>query len=479
MQNEITETLRETERRLRSEGHSRTAAAKLAADLIKTRKGNISMRYSKIRNEIGILENAIASIRSLAEREGRQLDADEREDVKNYEAKVGDLRMELPVGGPLTLQDGPLGGQGDGRTIDVTDGVQSIVPKGRDYCSMFNIPRAQLRRDGFKNFNDYLTVFSSGKYDERLNIRAVASETVPSDGGFSTMPEMFAAWLLDASLESEIVRPRAQVWPMKSDSLKVPGWDAATHSSSLFGGLTGTWLAELGTATEVFAKMRQIQLNAKKLACYTAASNELVADGVDYERQIQQALVKTIGWYLDYAFLSGGTGAGMPLSVLNDPALVTVNPEAGQTDGIIFENATKMYARIAPQCMGNAVWIASQTAVPSLLTMSLAVGTGGSMIQPAVLQQGGKFSLLGKEVIFTEKVPALGTKGDFMLVDLSQYTIGLRKEVSLDKSIHVGWSQDIASYRAILRADGQGMWDKAITPKAGDSLSWCVALGAR
>src|SRR3989337_3059885 len=103
MQNEITETLRETERRLWSEGHSRTGAAKLAADLIKTRKGNISMRYSKIRNEIGILENAIASIRSLAEREGRQLDADEVEDVKKYEAKVGELRTELPVGGPLTL----------------------------------------------------------------------------------------------------------------------------------------------------------------------------------------------------------------------------------------------------------------------------------------------------------------------------------------------------------------------------------------
>jgi HK97 family phage major capsid protein len=215
------------------------------------------------------------------------------------------------------------------------------------------------------------------------------------------------------------------------------------------------------------------------LACYTAASNELVADGIDFDRQIQTALIKTIGWYLDYAFLQG-TGAGQPLGVLNDPALVTVTKESGQrAASLVFENVTKMYARLAPQCMGNAVWIASQTTVPQLLTMSLAVGTGGAPIQPAVLQTGGKFSLLGKEVLFTEKVPSLGTLGDLMLVDLSQYTIGLRREVTLDKSIHVGWSTDQSSYRAIVRADGQGTWDKAITPKAGDTLSWCVALQTR
>jgi HK97 family phage major capsid protein len=112
-----------------------------------------------------------------------------------------------------------------------------------------------------------------------------------------------------------------------------------------------------------------------------------------------------------------------------------------------------------------------------MLTLSIAVGVGGSVV-PAVLQEGGKFSLLGKEVLFTEKIPALGSLGQILLVDLSQYTIGMRKEVSLDKSIHVGWSTDQSSYRAIVRADGQGSWDKAITPKAGDSLSWCVALAA-
>ena len=314
----------------------------------------------------------------------------------------------------INLQDGMNGVHGGYGGASRSAGTPAVMPAtGRDYRSLFG--RKTLDKGGFANFNEYLTVLSSGKYDARM-IQNTASTTIPSGGGFS-VPEEFAAWLLDASLESEIVRPRATVWPMKSDTLKVPGWDSSTHSASLFGGLVGTWMAELGTASKTYAKMRQIQLNAKKLACYTSASNELVADGVDYENQIQQALVKTLGWYLDYAFIQG-SGAGQPLGLINDPALITVDKEDGQdASTIVFENCVKMYARLAPQCMKNAVWIASQTTVPQLLTMSLSVGVGGSAITPAVLQSNGQFSLLGKPMLFTEKAPALGSLGQLLLTE--------------------------------------------------------------
>jgi len=424
--------------------------------------------YEQYLEEIKKLSEARAKIEREAREGGRSLTARETGLVVELDAEINEQRKNLPANSPLTLQFNSTD-----RGLD-----HAILPaRGRDYRSMFGLEKGKkLDCGGFKNFNEYLTVLSSGRFDPRL-ITNTASTTVPSDGGFSC-PEEFGAWLLDSSLEVEIVRPRATLWPMRSDSLKVPGWDSSTHTSSLFGGLVGTWIAELAASTEVFAKMRQIQLNAKKLACFTAASNELVADGVDYEIQIQAALIKTIGWYLDFAFIQG-SGAGQPLGIINDPALVTVSKETGQkASTIVFENCVKMYARLAPQCMANAIWIASQTCVPQLLTMSLAVGTGGAPIQPAVLQSNGQFSLLGKPMLFSEKVPALGSLGQLLFCDLSCYTIGMRKEVSLDKSIHVGWTQDTSAYRAIIRADGQGSWNKAISPKAGDSLSWCVALAA-
>jgi len=58
-----------------------------------------------------------------------------------------------------------------------------------------------------------------------------------------------------------------------------------------------------------------------------------------------------------------------------------------------------------------------------------------------VQEESGKFTLLGKEVLFTEKCPALGAKGDLILADLSQYAIGMRKEIALDRSNVPGWME--------------------------------------
>ena len=296
-------------------------------------------------------------IRKLSEKRGdierqawdvehRAFNAREAGLIAEIDAEINEQRKQLPVSSPLTLQDFGF----DGRTKG-----QGISPaRGRDYRSMFGIAKGkELSCGQFKDFNEYLTVLSTGKFDRRL-IQDVASESVPSSGGFS-VPEQFAAWLLDSSLESEIVRPRATVWPMTTSHIKVPGFDAATHTSTLYGGLSGTWLGELGAATEVFAKLRQIELIVKKLACYTSASNELVADGIDYETQIQSALVKTIGWFLDYSFIQG-TGATMPLGIINDPALVTVLKETGQKAAtIVWENTIKMYAKTRSSMHGKCL----------------------------------------------------------------------------------------------------------------------------
>ncbi|MCX5810165.1 MAG: phage major capsid protein [Proteobacteria bacterium] len=437
------------------------------------------------------------AIRLLAESEGRDLTAKDRENRTKIKAEIdrlcaiddGDaeekeLRTRL-YGDPnenrsLTLETGDIRQVGPNGIYEARN---DKVIRGRDYRSLFGNPGigkdAPLDRGGFKNFNEFLAIVHSGRSDNRLRIMDTRAMTIGGggdSGGFS-VPEEFSAWLLDSSLEGEIVRPRATVWPMISLTKKCPGWDASTHNAGLFG-LTGTWMAESGSATEVFAKMRQITLNANKLACYTSASNELVADGISFEQQLSDAIVKTIGWYLDYGFIQG-LGAGWPLGILNSPSLITVAKETGQiANTILYHNIVKMYARLAPQCMKNAVWIANQTTIPAMLTMTITVGTGGAFI-PAVVQSNGKFYLLGKEVLFTEKCPALSSKGDIILADLSEYTIGLRKDVSLDKSNAPGWLKDESSYRAIVRADGQAKWNAPISPKTGDTLSWAVTLAAR
>jgi len=50
--------------------------------------------------------------------------------------------------------------------------------------------------------------------------------------------------------------------------------------------------------------------------------------------------------------------------------------------------------------------------------------------------------VLTRPVIFTEKVAALGTVGDIGLYNFSQYVVGLRADISLAKSAHLGFTSD-------------------------------------
>jgi HK97 family phage major capsid protein len=267
---------------------------------------------------------------------------------------------------------------------------------------------------------------------------------------------------------------------METNTRKVPGFDGGDHTSGLFGGFIGTWLAENATATEVDPKFRQIVLNAKKLACYTKASNEVIADGMNFEQTLGTALTQCIAWYLDYSFLQG-LGAGQPLGLLHDPALIVVPKATGQARcSICYENLCQMYARLHPSCLNSrsCVWIANSTTVPQLMSVSITAGTAG-VHYPVLKEDAGRFYIFGKQVLLTEKLLALGSQGDLVLADLAQYAIGLRKEVSLERSNAPGWLQDQTAYRAIVRCDGMGTWGKAVTPKNGDTLSWVVTLAER
>ena len=333
-----------------------------------------------------------------------------------------------------------------------------------------------LCNSGFHSMDEFLKTLHLGRADQRL-LNSSMVEGIPEFGGYS-VPEEYGAFLMDKSLETEIIRPRATVWAMGSETKKVPAFDGADRSTNLFGGISGEWLEEGQTGTRKVAKLRLIQLTAKKLACFSQASNELIADGMSFEEMLAGALIKGIGWYMDYAFING-TGVGQPLGILADPALITVSKEASQTAGTInYTNVVNMFSRLAPSCFTNAVWLANPSVIPQLLTMTITIGTGGAQI-PVFREESGKFTLLGKEVLFTEKCPALGAKGDLILADLSQYTIGMRKEIALDRSNVPGWMEDMTDYRVIVRVDGQGTWDKPITPKNGATLSWAVALEAR
>ncbi|MBU0972133.1 MAG: phage major capsid protein, partial [Proteobacteria bacterium] len=162
--------------------------------------------------------------------------------------------------------------------------------------------------------------------------------------------------------------------------------------------------------------------------------------------------------------------------------LIIVPKESSQVEKTItYTNLAAMYARLAPGCFKNAVWMCNQTAIPQLLSVYVPIGEsyGAAIPSPVLKESNGTFSIFGIPVVFTEHCPALGSQGDIVLVDWSQYAVGIRKEISIDKSQHVGFMEDTSMYRVIVRVDGMSTWKDVITPLNGDTQSWCVTLAER
>lgn len=332
---------------------------------------------------------------------------------------------------------------------------------------------------GFDTFGQFLRTVSDGRVDPRLQKAAPdANEGIPSSGGF-LVPSEYEARLFDQSLENEIVRPRCQTYAMRSKTKLIPAVQISSHASSLFGGVVAYWTDEGNTTTKTKPSFRMVQLSAKKMMMLVEASNELIADSdPSYDQILGGMLTRALGWYLDDAYLNG-SGAGMPQGVLHAPSVLEVSPESGQGSTVVYENCVNMMGKLHPQCYPNAIWLASLTLYPQLSTLFYSVGTGGVPIQ--MLQQAnGKFNLLGRELIFTEKLPVLGERADLCLVDLSQYACGIRESLNLQKSQHVGFETDTSMYRLTARSDGMGLWDQALTLKDNSTqVSWCVVLAAR
>jgi HK97 family phage major capsid protein len=88
---------------------------------------------------------------------------------------------------------------------------------------------------------------------------------------------------------------------------------------------------------------------------------------------------------------------------------------------------------------------------------------------------------MGKEIIWTEQASTLGTTGDLMLIDFTQYLIGQKSGggIKFAKSIHLKFDYDQTAFRFVMRLDGQPWWPSVFTPKRGDTQSPFVALETR
>lgn len=309
---------------------------------------------------------------------------------------------------------------------------------------------------------EFLSVIASGRHDPRITMQSAVMTSGDNPMGIIVPDQMAGAWL-DSGLAAELVRPRAQVWPMTSATRTVPSWDVTDRSGGDIAGLQMVWMQEGVDQTPQVAKPRAIKLHAKIGAIFCEASNPLVADGLDFSNQLSLVMRLATAYGMDKAFLFG-TGAGQPLGIFNSAARVVVpRTAAGQ---ILYEDLTAMFARMVAASITKAVWVAHPSTIPMLTALSVQIGAGGALI-PVMTSNDGNFNILTRPVVFSELAKPLGTPGDIGLFDFSEYIVGMRKEVSVETSNGPGFYRDSLSFRVIVRVDGQPAAAGPITPEGG------------
>lgn len=344
---------------------------------------------------------------------------------------------------------------------------------------------------GFKTLGEQLGAVANASIpgrqtDARLyNAATGLGTTVPSDGGFLVQQD-FSDELLGAMFDTGKLATlcnRIQI-SGNSNGIKLPMIDETSRvSGSRLGSVVSYYVAEAGTITASKPKFRMLELDLKKLTGLCYATDELLADSRVLEAVIKQSFASEFGFRVDDGIING-SGAGMPLGILNGGGLVTVNKEGGQAAStVVLENVIKMWARLLPGSQEKAVWLCNTNVLPQLYQMSLAVGTGGA---PVFLPGGGVSdepyaSLFGRPLIPIEQCQTLGTAGDLILGNFEDgYVLAEKGGIKTDMSIHVQFLADESVFRFIYRWDGSPTLASSITPyKGSDELGHFVALQTR
>lgn len=316
-------------------------------------------------------------------------------------------------------------------------------------------------------FGNYLVAIKNaekGRVDSRLKFfeseleAKDLAEGVGSSGGY-LVPTEFRPMLMQQVEENAIVRPRSMVIPMTRRTLDVPALkqDGVTAGQPhWFGGMLAFWESEAATIEETEPAFRNITLTAHELTAVTHVSNNLLADSAISLSALltgARGFPGVIAWKEDYAFLNG-SGSGEPLGVLNAPATISVDRTGASSGVVVWDDLANMMTSFMPS--GKGVWVANLTVKANLLKMAGPAGTDykGTYLWGSA-KDGVPDSLLGYPIIFTEKLPVLGTRGDIMLADFGHYYVGDRMATTIESSDQARWLKNQTSWKVTHRVDGQ------------------------
>lgn len=434
-------------------------------------------KAQELRQRRAELLKAMNALTAKADAESRDFNTDEEKQFNEQEAEVEAINKRI---------------EREERMVSLESAISA--PKGAVYEPADDTRGAQSDQNksekrAWGTFSEFLQAVvdasTPGKrFDPRLReSRGAATgmgESISSDGGFVVQSD-FANELLTRVYSDNQITSRVRRIPIsaQANGLKINVIDDTNRTTgSRFGGVRAYWLSEADAYTASKPKMRQMELKLQKLGAVCYLTDELMQDAMALQAVVEDAFVKEMQFAVADAIINGD-GAGKPLGILKSPALVTVAKESNQSAATLNkENIVKMRSRLLADSRANSVWFINQEVEPQLNLLTL--GDLGVYFPAGSFANAPEDRLFGRPVIPVEQCAALGTVGDVVLADLSQYLLIDKGSVQMQSSIHVRFLYDEQVLKFTYRVDGQPVWPAAQTPaKGSNKLSPFVALETR
>ena len=299
-----------------------------------------------------------------------------------------------------------------------------------------------------------------------------------SYGGY-LVPEGYSPDPKSITAESDPVAGLVTKIPMAFPKVNITARVDKTHTSSVSGGLRVYRRAEADTVASSQQSYEGIKLEANGLFGIAYATEELLTDS-----PISFAALLAAGFQDEFGSVIlderlNGTGVGQFLGINNSAALVSVAKESAQlATTIVYNNILNMRARVWGY--GNAVWMANHDCIPQLGLLNQAVGTGGVPAWQPSAREDVPDMLFGRPLIFSEYMETLGTAGDIICANWTQYLEGVYQPLESAESIHVRFVNHERCFKFSMRNAGSPWWSSALTVKKGsNSLSPFVRLAVR
>jgi HK97 family phage major capsid protein len=329
----------------------------------------------------------------------------QRHGVKVEELKTMLADMEKPVGNRIVENIGTDENR-SGPEYEVSavlpDDANALIKK-RAYMAIRDTGFLPDKRNGHqyrKAFKSYLAATNAGDEARALQM------DLDIQGGYTVVPQLFVAELIEAIKYSFFVRGIAKTYLVpNADTLGTPSLDARPADP--------TWTAEILTGSEdstmAFGKR---ELKPHPLAQLLKVSKKLIrASALNVDQVVRDQLAYKLGYVEENAFLNG-TGALQPLGVFtasNAGIGTGQDVSTGNTattigaDGLIEAKFT-----LRPPYWNRSKWIFHYSALKQIRKLR---GNDGDFLWQAGLQEGQPDRLLGMPVLVSELAPSTFTTG--------------------------------------------------------------------